>query len=172
VMYATSKAKSKEANPKVGEREVAKSETPAAIVSPQEPNHGAGGESDEFKSFYTHALEAGNRIGFIYQKLKEPRSYDYDKTQIKRYNERLRMPQFPFTAQEREAVITFVLGLVADPPQPKYIFKARDRNAALAAGRQVLEKYNCGGCHILGLEKWQVSYAPGELGERSEPAVY
>ena len=65
----------------------------------------------------THALEAGNRIGFIYQKLQEPRSYDFEKTENKRYNERLRMPQFPFTLEEREAVITFVLGLVADPPR-------------------------------------------------------
>ena len=129
-------------------------------------------ESEEFKSFYTHALEAGNRIGFIYQKLKEPRSFDFDKTENKRFNERLRMPQFPFTATEREAVITFVIGLVADPPQPKYIFQAKDREAALIAGRQVLEKYNCGGCHILGAEKWQISYAPGEFGEREEPAIY
>ena len=120
----------------------------------------------------THALEAGNRIGFIYQKLKEPRSYDYEKTENKRYNERLRMPQFPFTAEEREAVITFVLGLVADPPRRSTSISAKDRSAALIAGKQVLEKYNCGGCHILGLEKWQVSYSPGEIGERPEPPVY
>src|SRR5262249_39648228 len=75
-------------------------------------------------------------------------------------------------AEEREAVITFVIGLVADPPQPKYIFRAKDRNAALVAGRAVLEKYNCGGCHILGLEKWQVSYNPGEMGERAGPPGY
>jgi cytochrome c551/c552 len=137
-----------------------------------EEGPGAHQESEEFRTFYTHALEAGNRIGFIYQKLKEPRSYDYEKTEIKRYNERLRMPQFPFSAEEREAVITFVVGLVADPPQPKYIFRAKERNAALTAGRAVLEKYNCGGCHILGLEKWQISYTPGEFGERPEPAMY
>lgn len=142
----------------------------AGLETPVAAKHAE--ENADFKSFYTHALEAGNRIGFIYQKLKEPRSYDYDKTENKRYNERLRMPQFPFSAEEREAVITFVIGLVADPPQPKYIYKARDRQAALVAGRQVLEKYNCGGCHILGLEKWQVSYAAGEMGERAEPPVY
>ena len=34
------------------------------------------------------------REGFIWQKLREPRSYDYEKTQNKSYNERLRMPQF------------------------------------------------------------------------------
>src|SRR5205085_5122849 len=101
-----------------------------ALPAEKLAEHAHDGENADFKSFYTHALEAGNRIGFIYQKLKEPRSYDYDKTQNKRYNERLRMPQFPFSAEEREAVIAFVIGLVADPPQPKYIFRARDRNAA------------------------------------------
>jgi hypothetical protein len=169
-LYAESKAKSKAADPTA-----AKQESPTEELT--HPPSGAtvlgdAGEPEDFKTFYTHALEGGNRIGFIYQKLKEPRSYDYDKTENKRYNERLRMPQFPFTAEDREAVIAFVIGLVADPPQPKYIFRAKDRNAALVAGKTVLEKYNCGGCHILGLEKWQISYSPGEMGERPEPPVY
>jgi hypothetical protein len=173
-MFADSPAKSKAADPTAVEREQEKKVEEKVASSQQTEGQAAGGDEEnaEFKSFYTHALEAGNRIGFIYQKLKEPRSYDYDKTENKRYNERLKMPQFPFTAEEREAVITFVLGLVADPPQPKYIFKAKDRNAALIAGRQVLEKYNCGGCHILGMEKWQISYAPGEFGERPDPPSY
>jgi hypothetical protein len=168
-LHADSSATSPDADPQAAKQNATKNEDQKPTSA--DAAHG-GEESNEFKSFYTHALEAGNRIGFIYQKLKEPRSYDYDKTKNKRYNERLRMPQFPFTAEEREAVITFVLGLVADPPQPKYIFKARDRNAALVAGRQVLEKYNCGGCHILGLEKWQISYAPGEFGERAPAPLY
>jgi hypothetical protein len=164
-MYAESKTRDQGSGVRKQESEADKLQTIEARDAAQE-------ESEDFKSFYTQALEAGNRIGFIYQKLKEPRSYDYDKIENKRYNERLRMPQFPFTAEERESVITFVLGLVADPPQSKYIFRAKDRNAALVAGRAVLEKYNCGGCHILGLEKWQISYNPGEMGERPESPVY
>ena len=90
------------------------------------------------KDFYhARSSHAGNRIGFIYQKLKEPRSYDFEKTENKRYNERLRMPQFPFTREEREAVITFVLGLVADPPREKYVYHAQTprRSADRRAGR-------------------------------------
>jgi hypothetical protein len=175
MLYADSTAKSKDADPTAADN--APHAAPASAASTaieSKDSHGSQSkaEKEEFRTFYTHALEAGNRIGFIYQKLKEPRSYDYDKTENKRYNERLRMPQFPFTADEREAVITFVIGLVADPPTPKYIYRARDRQAALVAGRAVLEKYNCGGCHVLGLEKWQVSYAPGEMGERPDPPVY
>ena len=138
--------------------------------------HGAGhadaSESGELKHFYEHQLEAGSRTGFIYQKLKEPRSYDYEKTENKKYSERLRMPQFPFSAADREAVITFVLGLVAEPPKEKYLFKPNPRSAALIAGKQVLEKYNCGGCHILEVERWKLAYAPGDFGPQrleSEP---
>lgn len=118
-------------------------------------------KEQETADFYTHHLEAGNRIGFAYQKLKEPRSYDYLKTQNKRYNERLRMPQFPFTAEEREAVLSFVLGLVAEPPTEKYLYKPNPRMQAVLAGKQVLEKFNCGACHMLEAETWKIAYTPG-----------
>lgn len=114
--------------------------------------------------YYRHQLEAGSRIGFINQKLKEPRSFDYEKTKNKRYSERLRMPQFPFTGHDREAVITFVLGLVAEPPREKYLFAPGERQRAIIQGRQVLEKYNCGGCHVLEAEKWKIRYSPGAFG--------
>ncbi len=110
------------------------------------------------REFFTHQLHAHNRTGFIYQKLLEPRSYDYHKTENKKYNERLRMPQFPFDGDDREAIITFVLGLVADPPSEKYIYKPDARAAALIAGRQAIEKYNCGGCHVLETKTWDVAY--------------
>ncbi|MDX1945145.1 MAG: hypothetical protein SFU86_07045 [Pirellulaceae bacterium] len=142
-------------------------ESPAQAEAEAEEDTPAG----ETVAFFKSALEASNRIGFIYQKLKEPRSYDYDKTENKRYNERLRMPQFPFSVEEREAVVTFVLGLVADPPREKYIFTPNPRTRALVAGKQVLEKYNCGGCHILEVEKWQISYGPGEFGPQAEAKI-
>lgn len=168
-MYADSRVPSASADPTAA----AKASAEHADLSHSDSSSARhDSAAEELSSFYDHALEAGNRIGFIYQKLKEPRSYDFEKTENKRYNERLRMPQFPFSAEEREAVITFVIGLVADPPAPKFVYQAKGRAAALIAGRQALEKYNCGGCHILGLEKWQVSYSPGEIGQRAEPAIY
>lgn len=113
------------------------------------------------EEYYKAELGGGSRIGFIYQKLKEPRSYDFDKTLNKRFNERLRMPQFPFTSADREAVITFVLGLVAEPPREKYLYRANPRAKAISDGKIVLEKFNCGGCHILEADKWKLSYTPG-----------
>ena len=140
--------------------------TPAAPAAAEHES-----TEQETIDYYTGALESNNRIGFIYQKLKEPRSYDFDKTENKRYNERLRMPQFAFTVDEREAVVTFVLGLVADPPREKFIYAPSPRSKALIAGKQALEKYNCGGCHILQLEKWQLSYNPDDYGPQAEAKI-
>ena len=114
--------------------------------------------------YYLHQVESGSRIGFIYQKLTEPRSYDFKKTTNKRYNERLRMPQFPFSLEEREAIISFVLGLVAEPPREKYLYRPDERQRAIIQGKQVLEKYNCGGCHVLEAEKWKIRYTPATFG--------
>ncbi len=111
--------------------------------------------------FYHEAIDHGHRAGFIYQKLREPRSYDYHEVENKKYNERLRMPEFPLTDVDREAIITFVLGLVADPPSPKFVYKPSERQRAIQEGQQVLEKYNCAGCHILDFEEWDVAFPFG-----------
>jgi mono/diheme cytochrome c family protein len=68
--------------------------------------------------YYLRHLRGGNRIGFLHQKLAEPRSFDFGTLHAKPWNDRLRMPQFRFSDEEREAVMTFVLGLVAQPPRP------------------------------------------------------
>jgi hypothetical protein len=95
-----------------------------------------GAETGEFASqevqeqelaaayFYESLLHHG-RPGFIWQKLREPRSYDYLKTDTKGYDERLRMPKFPFSEEDIEAVATFVLGLVAEPPPEQYLYRPR-----------------------------------------------
>lgn len=132
----------------------------------------ASGPREMPSDYYLHQIQAGNRIGFIYQKLTEPRSYDYHSVENKRYNERLRMPLFPFDVGDREAVITFVLGLVADPPTPKYVYQPDQRQKALNDGRVVLEKFNCGACHILEAEKWEVAYAPGTFREQNRKPNY
>lgn len=119
---------------------------------------------DNLDDFYHHQLHAHNRTGFIYQKLREPRSYDYHKTEGIRYNDRLRMPQFPFSTADRESVITFVLGLVADPPRSKYLYQPNERAKALIEGKQVIDKYNCAGCHVLEAEKWTLDMTEEQLG--------
>jgi hypothetical protein len=82
------------------------------------------------------------------------------------------MPQFPFDATQREAVMTFVLGLVAEPPAPQYVHQPAPREQARLDGLVVAEQYNCGGCHALEMDRWDIRYRPGSLGDASEFADY
>jgi mono/diheme cytochrome c family protein len=124
---------------------------------------------DPTTGYFMEKLVGHQREGFIWQKLREPRSYDFQKTQNKGYNERLRMPEFTvLNDDQREAIITFVLGLVAEPPAQQYIFKADPRRQAIIAGNEVIEKFNCTGCHTLEMERWDLAFAPGTFGEAAE----
>ncbi|MEX2288042.1 MAG: c-type cytochrome [Planctomycetaceae bacterium] len=100
--------------------------------------------------FYEDLLHHG-RPGFIWQKLRSPRSYDYRKTETKGYDERLRMPLFPFQEDEIEAIATFVLGLVADPPPADYQYRPRGSAVARLEGERLIDYFNCVGCHIVEL---------------------
>jgi len=148
---------------------------------PAEADHAADAADEEIRGsnfddglpeFFSQQLQSHNRIGFLYQKLREPRGYDYEKTAEKGYNERLLMPRFPFSTEEREAVMTFVLGLIAEPPRPKYIYQPDQRQQALLTGRRVLDKYNCAGCHLLTPEKWDISFGLAELDEENDNASF
>jgi cytochrome c2 len=114
-------------------------------------------------AYYLQSIASHERNGFLWQKLRMPRSYDYETTQTKRYDERLRMPKFPFDAKQREAVMTFVLGLTNEAPASRYIYQPGPRQQAIVQGRHVLDKYNCAGCHILDMDRWNIAYSPNEF---------
>jgi hypothetical protein len=143
-----------------------------AVTSEEVASDVASFEDQQRSEYYTHQLEHGSRIGFLWQKLKEPRSYDYEKTTNKKYNERLRMPQFPFDAEEREAVATFVLGLVAEPPTPKYVYQPNERMRAVLAGREAIDKFNCAGCHILSGDQLKLAFAQDEFSPQTVSDLY
>lgn len=82
------------------------------------------------------------------------------------------MPQFPFDDEQREAVMTFVLGLVAEPPAPQFVYQPSPREQARLDGLVVAEQFNCGGCHTLAMDRWDVAFRPGALGEGSEIPDY
>ena len=98
---------------------------------------------DPDTGFFLQSLNSHQRMGFLWQKLRMPRSFDFAATKTKRYDERLRMPQFPFSKEQREEVMTFVLGLTSEPPAQQYIFNPGPREKAIVEGRHVLDKYNC-----------------------------
>jgi len=127
---------------------------------------------DPDTGYFLQKLLGHEREGFLWQKLRQPRSYDYKKAENKTYNERYRMPQFPFDDKQREAVMTFVLGLVAEPPAPQFVHTPSPREQARLDGLVVAEQYNCGGCHALQMDRWDVRYTPGSMGEAAEVADY
>ncbi len=132
------------------------------------PGRGDAPRKSEPIPFYIEALLAHRREGFVWQKLRGPRSFDYMKAQNKPYNEHLTMGRFTLTPEEREAIVTFVLGLVADPPAEKYVHQPDRRARAIAEGRKVLDRYACAECHVLEMERWQIRYAPEEVEEPYE----
>jgi cytochrome c2 len=137
--------------------------------------HGGHLDPAEFSaqdSYFIQSINSHGRDGFLWQKLRYPRSYDYKTTRNKGFNERLRMPKFPFDAAQREAVMTFVLGLVKEPPASKYLYKPDARQQALVDGRQVLERFNCAGCHTLKHEQWQFDYASDTFEDSAEVVDY
>jgi cytochrome c2 len=122
-------------------------------------------DMDPATGFFMEAVMNHERTGFIWQKLREPRSYDFKKTENKGYNERLRMPQFYFDQNQIESIITFVLGLVSEPPAAQYVYQGDQRRQAIANGLQIIEKYNCTGCHSFEMEKWRLAYGPDDFAD-------
>jgi hypothetical protein len=117
-------------------------------------------EMGDFEGYSMEALLNHERDGFIWQKLREPRSYDYKTTENKIYTDRLRMPKFNLTEDQIEEVITFVLGLVAEPPAAQYLYKGDSRQQAILKGKRVLTDFNCASCHTLKQSDWDFSYDP------------
>jgi cytochrome c2 len=112
------------------------------------------------REFFRAAIAAKRRDGFLWQKLSAPRSFDYQPDHAKPFNEQLRMGRFTLSDDQREAIITFVLGLIADPPTARYVDHPDHRRQAIVAGRKVIDKYGCAECHVLGLEHWTIRFDP------------
>ncbi len=82
------------------------------------------------------------------------------------------MPLFPLNPEQREQVITFVLGLVATPPAEQFVYSGNPRQNAISEGLAVIEKYNCTGCHVFQAETWKLEVAPGEIEESPATADF
>ena len=83
------------------------------------------GTRDGTDTFYQEKIQHETRMGFLYQKLHRPRSYDYLKKseKYKAWDDRLRMPQFAWANDPKavEEVMTFVLGLTNEKVAAKYL---------------------------------------------------
>jgi mono/diheme cytochrome c family protein len=152
-----------------------------------------------YEQVYAEAVKHHRREGFLHQKLMEPRSFDFDRKLT--WEDRLRMPQFRFArskqrdgesdeayharqefeeAEAREAVMTFILGLVAEPMPLQYLNQPNPDRLAEIKGHQVLDKFNCAGCHQIrpgvyefkttpeGLKALEESYTTSKSSENKD----
>lgn len=92
------------------------------------------------------------------QKLRQPRSYDEGK--IRRWEDRTRMPQFNLSDEERDAVATFVMGLVGETINRKYVYNPSPQRQAEIHGRNLIEKYNCQSCHVFKPGEYKFTPTP------------
>ena len=146
---------------------------------PYGPEMDEGVEKKPYEAFFYDDLIHHGRTGYLHQKLLDPRSYDYGRK--KDWIDLARMPQFRFArarkhageddkdfearawkeeAEAREAVMTFILGLVAEQVPMKMVHQARGDRLHEIKGRQVLDKYNCDGCHLIRPGAYEFKVSP------------
>jgi cbb3-type cytochrome oxidase cytochrome c subunit len=87
------------------------------------------------------------RQDWFFQKLKDPRIFDHGK--VKTPQERLKMPDFGFTDEEASVMVTLLLGLTKDEPLLETVNTLDPREAAVEAGRRLIARHNCRGCHVI-----------------------
>ncbi|MBN2474124.1 MAG: hypothetical protein JXB62_05935 [Pirellulales bacterium] len=121
---------------------------------------GTGEQPDADRGFFLQAVLDQRREGFLWQKLRAPRSFDFRMARNKGYDQWLTMPRFELTDPQREQIITFVLGLVAEPPAGRYVYRPDRRGQAIVEGRRVLQKYACAQCHTLEMSRWTFELDP------------
>ncbi len=88
--------------------------------------------------------------GFFENKLTDPAAFDHGKYKPDPMD-RLRMPKPNVTREDIDALTTFLLGST-DPSLPQeYMYKPADQRAAIQKGWWIVTKYNCIGCHQIGI---------------------
>lgn len=119
--------------------------------------------TDGVDPYFRDELERETRIGFLHQKLHRPRSFDYLKQSdlYKSWDDRLRMPQFPWADDPKavEEVMTFILGLTNERVNARYVARNHYSPAkiARAEGAKLLERYNCAGCHVMEMPEFEIA---------------
>jgi len=81
------------------------------------------------------------------QKIKDPRSFDQGK--LKDPLDKLIMPTFALSKEERDAVVTAILGFVNDITVRNKIMPRTPENLAIEEGQKIVRQLNCQGCHMI-----------------------
>jgi mono/diheme cytochrome c family protein/predicted nucleic acid-binding Zn-ribbon protein len=86
---------------------------------------------------------------WIRTKLMRPRIWDEGKQLVKTYEELYRMPNFGMSELEANAVTSLVMGFTKESVRAERKAGDPTTGPALAAGRKLVTRYNCQGCHIV-----------------------
>ena len=112
-----------------------------------------GTELTEEGSKTVHDLDFGfvpiphDKYAWFSQKLKNPRIFD--ESRVRAPLEKLRMPNYRFSDDEIEAIVTALLGFVKDTPQSSKLKPRTPENIFIEEGQKLVREFNCQGCHII-----------------------
>lgn len=107
------------------------------------------------------------RHAWFFQKLKEPRIFDQGK--IKDYFEKLKMPDFTFTDEQARALTTYLLSKVEEPIPLQMKRGLNLKEEEVEAGRLLVSKLNCQGCHLLDGKGGQIKEVLADAGAAPPP---
>ncbi len=91
------------------------------------------------------------RQAWLRAKLQHPRQFDEGR--YKKPEDRLKMPDFGLTAEEKESLVVLLNGLREEKLPEKYVKGLTERERAITEGKRLIGKYNCTGCHQLDLDR-------------------
>jgi len=95
---------------------------------------------------YIHDIDHSNYAWFT-QKLENPRIFDKGKASPP--EDKLKMPNFNFSPEEIEALVTAILSFTEDEVGEKLIASNYVNDETVYEGRKLIKEYNCQGCHII-----------------------
>ncbi|SVA74016.1 uncharacterized protein METZ01_LOCUS126870 [marine metagenome] len=101
---------------------------------------------DKLDFGFNHDLEHKNYIWF-YEKLKNPRQFDYGKELA--YEDKARMPNFYLKNDEIDALVTALLGFNDDKVGENLLSESYISDKEIYAGNKIIINKNCQGCHLI-----------------------
>ncbi|HTA76276.1 MAG TPA: c-type cytochrome [bacterium] len=84
---------------------------------------------------------------FANAKLENPRQFDKDKSVA--FQDRLKMPNFRLSPEDKDAIVTALLGLTKTYVPDDMTAGIHGNGPLLEKGRRVIANFNCRGCHLI-----------------------
>ena len=96
---------------------------------------------------FVEGIPHTDKVAWFRTKLHDPRIFDQGR--VLRPDEKLRMPNFEFSDEEVERLLTAIMSFQREiqPPQAMPVKSARYDN--LVQGRTLVHRRNCVGCHVI-----------------------